>query len=70
VVHAFSSHKKLEEVFGVAPKVSLVDGVHRMALWAKKVGAKRGKTFEGVEIVKNMPKSWRAELAAGDPGRH
>jgi UDP-glucose 4-epimerase len=70
VVHAFSTHKKLEEVFGEAPKVSLVDGVHRMALWAKKVGAKRGKTFEGVEILKNMPKSWSAELAAGDPGRH
>ncbi|GJL52835.1 NAD-dependent epimerase/dehydratase family protein [Candidatus Nitrospira salsa] len=62
VLHAFSSHQKLHEVFGDAPKVSLDDGVLRMAAWAKKVGAKRGKTFEGVEILKNMPKSWQEAL--------
>ena len=65
VLHAFSSHKKLHDIFGDAPVVSLEDGIGRMALWAKKVGAKRGKTFEGVEILKNMPKSWRAELPEG-----
>jgi UDP-glucose 4-epimerase len=63
VLHAFSSHKKLQEIFGETANVSLEDGVHRMATWAKKVGAKRGKTFEGVEIMKNMPKSWESELA-------
>ncbi|WP_447968829.1 NAD-dependent epimerase/dehydratase family protein [Nitrospira sp. M1] len=63
VLHAFSSHNKLHDVFGDSPKVTLDDGVHRMAAWAKKVGAKRGKTFDGVEILKNMPKSWREALS-------
>ncbi len=63
VLHAFSSHKKLQEIFGETANISLEDGVNRMASWAKEVGAKRGKTFEGVEIMKNMPKSWENELA-------
>ncbi|MDR4503044.1 MAG: NAD-dependent epimerase/dehydratase family protein [Nitrospirales bacterium] len=63
VLHAFSSHYKLHQAFGDAPVVSLEDGISRMASWAKEVGAKASKTFEGVEILKNMPKSWRNELS-------
>jgi UDP-glucose 4-epimerase len=62
VLHAFSSHKRLEEVFGLAAKVSLEEGVERMARWAKTVGARRSKPFNGIEIRKNMPKSWLEEL--------
>ncbi len=63
VLHAFSSHKKLQEIFGKTANVSLEDGVRRMASWAKEVGAKRGKTFDGVEIMKKMPASWKNELS-------
>jgi UDP-glucose 4-epimerase len=62
VKHAFSSHKRLQEAFGYAAKFSLETGLHRMAHWAHSVGAKRSKLFENVEIMKNMPQSWRQEL--------
>ena len=62
VKHAFSIHKRLQEVFGYTAKISLETGLHRMARWARSVGAKRSKLFEHVEIMKNMPQNWREEL--------
>ncbi len=62
VKHAFSSHEKVQEVFGYAAKVSLEEGIERMAGWARSVGVKRSKLFEKVEIMKNMPRSWQEEL--------
>ena len=63
VKHAFSSHEKVRRVFGDGTKTPLSKGVETMAAWAQSVGAKRSKLFENVEIIKNMPKSWRDELA-------
>ncbi len=62
VKHAFSSHNNVQEVFGYAAKVSLEEGIERMAGWARSVGVKRSKLFEKVEIMKNMPRSWQEEL--------
>jgi UDP-glucose 4-epimerase len=62
VKHAFSSHDKLHNVFGFTPRFSLEEGVERMARWAKGMGPRRSKLFGEVEILKNMPQSWRNEL--------
>lgn len=62
VKHAFSSHKRVEEVFKYTANVSLEEGVGRMASWARSVGIKRSRLFAGVEIMKNMPKSWQEEV--------
>ncbi len=62
VLHAFSSHKRLEKAFGYTANVSLEEGVNRMAGWARSVGARRSKLFTGIEIMKSMPKSWQEEL--------
>ncbi len=62
VVHAFSSHAKLEEVFGYKAKVSLEEGVRKMGEWARVVGAKKSQLFGSIEIMKKMPKSWKEEL--------
>ena len=62
VVNAFSSHKRVEEVFGYKPEFSLDEGISRMANWAKSVGARQSQPFEGIEIWKNMPKSWKKAL--------
>ena len=64
VKHAFSSHKRIEDVFGYRAKFSLETGVEAMASWAKRVGAKRSKLFDNVEILKNMPASWQQEVLA------
>ena len=59
VVHAYSAHNKVHKHFGdLIKNVSLEDGVARMAAWAKKSGARQGKPFEGIEILKNLPPSW------------
>jgi UDP-glucose 4-epimerase len=62
VVHAFSSHKKLETVFGYKAKYSLEEGVARMAEWARKTGPRQSKPFTDIEIWKNMPQSWGKDL--------
>jgi UDP-glucose 4-epimerase len=59
VTHAFSDHRKCQETFGVTPRVTLEDGLARMAAWAKKHGAKKGKPFTNIEVERNMPPSWR-----------
>jgi len=40
--------------------VSLEEGVVKMAVWAKKTGARQGKLFAGIEVRKNLPSSWAA----------
>jgi UDP-glucose 4-epimerase len=62
VKHAFSTHNRLEEVFGYKAKFSLEHGVERMALWSCKVGARQSRLFENVEVIRNMPASWQKEL--------
>lgn len=58
VKHAFSSHEKLERVFGTRASASLEDGVQRMVEWARKVGVRKGKDFDEIEIERNLPPSW------------
>ena len=62
VLHAFSDHGKAARVFGNTQHVSLADGLARMAQWARAVGARAGKPFDGVEVAKQLPPSW-ARLA-------
>jgi UDP-glucose 4-epimerase len=56
---AYSDHTKAARVFGPGAQTSLEAGVRRMAAWAKTSGVRSGKPFEGVEISRNMPESWR-----------
>jgi UDP-glucose 4-epimerase len=59
VEHAYSAHEKVRKYFGdLIKNVPLEEGVNRMAAWAKKVGARQGQPFAGVEVHKNMPPSW------------
>lgn len=61
VVHAYSTHEKVHQFFGdLIKNVSLEEGIQRMAVWAKKTGARQGQAFEGIEVLKNLPASWAA----------
>ena len=66
VVHAFSTHDKVASVFGPQANISLAEGVRRMAAWARQHGARRGQVFSKVEVLKNMPASWREDLVESD----
>ena len=59
VVHAYSDHTKVRRIFGDQKPTPLDEGIRRMAEWAKKVGARKSKSFGDVEILKNLPPSWR-----------
>ncbi len=60
VVDAFADHRKAHEALGCSPQVSLDDGLARMASWVKEIGARESAPFQGIEVEKNMPPSWRA----------
>jgi UDP-glucose 4-epimerase len=60
---AFSDHAKAERAFGKHEKLSLRDGVAKMAAWVREHGARESNVFEGVEVLRNMPPSW-AKVAA------
>lgn len=59
VVHAFSDHTRIREVFGEQDPVALRDGIFRMAEWVRTHGARAPVDFVGdIEIHKNLPPSW------------
>ncbi len=64
VVHAFSTSRKLESVFGRQKYVSLAEGIARTAAWARRIGPRKTAPFAGVEVLKNMPPSWRSALGS------
>lgn len=58
VVHAYSSHEKVDRVFGKSANTSLGEGIQKMAAWVKSVGARPPVEFKNIEILKNLPPSW------------
>lgn len=60
VMNAYSSHEKVQRIFGERPLYTLQEGLSRMAEWVKQHGARASKKFENIEVAKNFPKAWLA----------
>jgi UDP-glucose 4-epimerase len=58
VLHAYSDHTRARKIFGDRQQVSLAEGIERMARWAARVGSRKSKPFDGIEVRKNMPPAW------------
>ena len=59
-VHAaYCDHAKVRSVFSQLQQTPLVEGLKRMADWAKNTSIREGQRFEPLEIEKNLPPSWR-----------
>ena len=58
VAHAYSDHSKVQRVFGKQSTTPLSKGIHSMAEWVKRVGARESKRFDDIEVKKNLPPSW------------
>ena len=58
VAHAYSSHEKIQGIFGEREMHSLEDGLARMAHWVHQHGARESSEFENIEIMKNLPEAW------------
>ncbi len=57
---AWSDHSRCDLVFGNSPETPLVEGIRRMAAWAKTTGARSSKSFDNIEIEKGLPPSWKS----------
>jgi UDP-glucose 4-epimerase len=69
---AFSDHSKAYRIFGKKPQTTIQAGIHEMAEWVKKHGARESNVFENIEVMKNMPASWArvAQKAVGGIAGH
>jgi len=59
VVDAFSSHEKLERIFGPMPHTPLVEGLAKTWQWACQEEVKPYSLDFQIEVEKNLPPSWR-----------
>jgi len=59
VLHAYSDHNKAHKIFGASTGITLAEGIHRMAAWAKVVGARQSKEFHNIEITEKLPDGWQ-----------
>src|SRR6476661_9070380 len=58
VEHAYSDHAKAHRIFGAPSDIDLEQGIHRMAQWAKRVGARQSQEFHHIEITEKLPQGW------------
>ncbi len=58
VAFAFSDHGKVRRVFGPQVETGLKEGLHLMAPWALRTGARQSSPFSNIEITRNLPPSW------------
>lgn len=58
VVHAYADHSKAQRIFNIAAHTSLLDGLKKMAAWAKLTGVKSGSRFSHIEITEKLPPFW------------
>lgn len=62
VVSAYSDHSKVQQVFGKRKETTLEEGLAKMTAWVDQVGPRASAPFSGIEIEKNLPPSWRAQV--------
>ncbi len=55
---AWADHSRCDQVFGIRPATKLSDGLHSMASWARKVGARASSLFSDIEITDGLPAGW------------
>jgi len=58
VLHAWADHSKARSILGYQARVPLPEGIARMAAWAKRVGPRKSKAFEGIELEAKLPVVW------------
>jgi UDP-glucose 4-epimerase len=69
VLNAYSSHAKVEQVFGQRPLVTLEEGLARMAAWVRQHGARESQKFKNIEVTKNFPAAWLTQTEPAQPNQ-
>jgi UDP-glucose 4-epimerase len=63
VLHAFSDHSALREVFGPLQSTPLREGLELMASWARGRGPQEFTPLTAIEVTEKLPESWARLLA-------
>ena len=58
VMHAYSDHTKMHEVFGKPEVTPLSEGIAKMWAWAKDRGVTKTAKFENIELHEKLPPIW------------
>ncbi|MFZ5470300.1 MAG: NAD-dependent epimerase/dehydratase family protein [Myxococcota bacterium] len=58
VLHAYSDHSRVHEVFGKPKTTSLKDGISKMWAWAKQRGVTKTGRFTHIEVMEKLPPVW------------
>lgn len=67
VLNAYSDHSKLRNAFSsiVKPDIPIEEGISEMIDWVKTTTHfKTSKKFDGIEVWKNMPPSWKKQYSS------
>jgi UDP-glucose 4-epimerase len=59
VVHAYSDHRRAQDLLGCRSTVALDEGLAQMVRWVKDVGPRASAPYSGIEVAKNLPAAWR-----------
>ena len=65
VKHAYCSHEKVARIFKVIQSYSFDEGLSRMVDWAKRVGRRKSRPFDAIEVRKRLPGSWSQPERSG-----
>ncbi len=63
VTHTHASHDKAHALLGYEERVDLEKGINATVDWVKQVGVRSSKRFGAIEIERNLPPSWRDQIA-------
>jgi UDP-glucose 4-epimerase len=63
VLHAYSDHSKIKEVFNIKNFTSLTEGISRTVKWVKQYGARQTPPFDNIEITEKLPAIWTENKA-------
>jgi len=58
VVNAYSDHSKATRILGFKQHFSLLEGLTKMAAWAKTAGIRKSTKFKNIEISEKLPPIW------------
>jgi len=59
VFTAYSNHTKAYNIFDIKNYTPLDVGIQAMAKWVKRTGVRESQIFRNVEVIKNIPPSWK-----------
>ncbi len=61
VLNAYSSHEKVDRIFGKRKLHTLEEGLCNMAAWVRQHGARQSQKFKNIEVEKNFPAAWKTD---------